>query len=168
MTAIIILAFALSRTLMFPLIAQPLSLGLAIMISTLLICILRAALLSAWYAYILFLIYVGGLLVIFAYVAALSPNVLFGGAFTLVFFFIIVFIFSCILYFYPFTDYRETIYYRNFSRNKNLKRHGIELVRPRSISILVGLGTILLINLVAVIKISYYQHSSLRPFIKNR
>nr|WJK73056.1 NADH dehydrogenase subunit 6 [Alviniconcha marisindica] len=166
MTTIIILAFALSSTLMFPLMAQPLSLGLAIMISTLLMCMLSAILLSAWYAYILFLIYVGGLLVMFAYIAALSPNVLFGGSFTLVFFFIMVFIFASILYFYPFTDYSEIMYYSNFSSSKNLKSHGIELVSPSNISILVGLGTILLINLVAVIKISYYQHSSLRPFMK--
>ncbi len=166
MTAIIILALTLSRTLMFPLIAQPLSLGLAIMVSTLLICILSAIFLSAWYAYILFLIYVGGLLVIFAYVAALSPNVLFGGAFPLIFFLSIAFIFSCIVYFYPLTDYRQVMNYKDFSRGKNLKTHGVELVSPRYISILVGLGIILLINLVAVIKISYYQHSSLRPFIK--
>ena len=87
MTAIIVLAFALSRTLIFPLMAQPLSLGLAIMISTLLMCILSAAFLSACYAYILFfVIYVGGLLVMFAYVAALSPNVLFGRAAAPVFF----------------------------------------------------------------------------------
>lgn len=166
MTAIIILAFTLSRTLMFPLIAQPLSLGLAIMVSTLLICILSAIFLSAWYAYILFLIYVGGLLVIFAYVAALSPNVLFGGAFPLIFFLTIAFIFSSIVYFYPLTDYRQVMDYKDFSGGKNLKTHGVELVSPRYISILVGLGIILLINLVAVIKISYYQHSSLRPFIK--
>ena len=167
MTVIIILAFALSRSLIFPLMAQPLSLGLTIMISTLLICILSATFLSAWYAYILFLIYVGGLLVIFAYVAALSPNVLFGGASALIFFLVITIIFSYILHFYPFTDYRETVSYKDFCRNKNLKRHGIELVRPRSISILIGLGIILLINLVAVVKISYYQRSSLRPFIKS-
>ncbi len=166
MTAIIILAFALSRALMFPLIAQPLSLGFAIIISTLLMCILSAIFLSAWYAYILFLIYVGGLLVIFAYVAALSPNVLFGGPSASIFFFIMALIFSYILYFYPFTDYAEIVNYESFSRNKNLKTHGIELVSPRYISILVGLGIILLINLVAVIKISYYQHASLRPFVK--
>nr|YP_010891520.1 NADH dehydrogenase subunit 6 [Alviniconcha adamantis]WJK73043.1 NADH dehydrogenase subunit 6 [Alviniconcha adamantis] len=167
MTVIIILAFALSSSLMFPLMAQPLSLGLTIMISTLLMCMLSATFLSAWYAYILFLIYVGGLLVMFAYVAALSPNVLFGGASALIFFLVMTIIFSYILHFYPFTDYSETVSYKDFCSNKNLKSHGIELVSPSSISILIGLGMILLINLVAVVKISYYQHSSLRPFMKS-
>lgn len=164
MIAIITLAFAASRVLIFPLMAQPLRLGLTIMISTLLICLVRAMLLSAWYAYILFLIYVGGLLVIFAYVAALSPNVLFRGNISFFFFITIGIVFSIITYFYYFTDYRELLYAKDIRHERYLKGHGIELINPTNISILIGLGIILLINLVAVIKISYYQQSSLRPF----
>nr|YP_009050258.1 NADH dehydrogenase subunit 6 [Ifremeria nautilei]AHI45685.1 NADH dehydrogenase subunit 6 [Ifremeria nautilei] len=164
MMAIITLAFAASSVLMFPLMAQPLSLGLTIMISTLLMCLVSAMLLSAWYAYILFLIYVGGLLVMFAYVAALSPNVLFSSNMSFFFFITMGIVFSIITYFYYFTDYSELLYAKDMSHESYLKGHGIELVNPTNISILIGLGMILLINLVAVIKISYYQQSSLRPF----
>ena len=149
---------------MFPLIAQPLSLGMAIMISSLFLCTLTALTLSSWYAYILFLIYVGGLLVMFAYVAALSPNVLFTGGGPLLFFAATFTLLLGLLYRTPFPDLRMIRPLETASAAKTLKRYGSQLVSEGSAFILIGLGLILLINLVAVVKICYYQHASLRPF----
>nr|YP_009925551.1 NADH dehydrogenase subunit 6 [Tanea lineata]QNH82274.1 NADH dehydrogenase subunit 6 [Tanea lineata] len=166
MTALTIMAFLLSSVFLFPLMAQPLSLGLSIMISTLLMCMLTAMLLSSWYGYILFLIYVGGLLVMFAYVSALSPNVLFSGMGALVFFTFTVVLTLITLYFYMFGDMSLISYSFDFSQLKSLKMYGNQLVSSHTTSILIGLGTILLINLVVVVKICYYQQASLRPFKK--
>jgi len=164
MTGLILLRIALSRAFLLPLIAQPLRLGLCIIISTLFLCSLTAATLSAWYGYILFLIYVGGLLVMFAYVAALSPNILFSGGGSLLFFSILFIFLIGVFYFYPFLDLRALHYHYDFSENKRLKTYGAQLVSQHSAFVLIGLGVVLLINLVVVVKICYYQHSSLRPF----
>nr|YP_009490340.1 NADH dehydrogenase subunit 6 [Reticunassa hiradoensis]AWH61678.1 NADH dehydrogenase subunit 6 [Reticunassa hiradoensis] len=163
MSALIVFGMTLSSLLLLPLMMQPLSLGLIIMISTLLMCFISAMTLSSWYGYILFLIYVGGLLVMFAYVAALSPNVLFGKGTPMIFFLIVLFPISIILYFLPLIDL-STVSYFNLNELKLLKMYGIEMVAPEMISILIGLAIILLINLIVVVKICYYQHASLRPF----
>nr|QWS06282.1 NADH dehydrogenase subunit 6 [Buccinum bayani] len=164
MSALIIFSMTLSSFLMLPLMMQPLSLGLMVMISTLLMCFISAITLSSWYGYILFLIYVGGLLVMFAYVAALSPNVLFGSGTPILFFSFLIFPVTILFYFYPLIDLSSISYLHVFSELKFLKMYGIEMVSPQMISILIGLGIILLINLVVVVKICYYQHASLRPF----
>nr|QFG38799.1 NADH dehydrogenase subunit 6 [Aeneator benthicolus] len=164
MSALIIFSMTLSSLLMLPLMVQPLSLGLIIMLSTLLMCFISAITLSSWYGYILFLIYVGGLLVMFAYVAALSPNVLFGKGTPMLFFTILILPLMLIFYSYPLIDLSSTSYLHIFSELKFLKMYGIEMVSPQMISILIGLAIILLINLIVVVKICYYQHASLRPF----
>nr|AVG72764.1 NADH dehydrogenase subunit 6 [Penion mandarinus] len=164
MSALIIFSMTLSTLLMLPMMVQPLSLGLVIMMSTLLMCFISAMTLSSWYGYILFLIYVGGLLVMFAYVAALSPNVLFGKGTPMLFFFLLIFPLMTIFYFYPLIDLSSIGYLLTYSELKFLKMYGIEMVSPQMISILIGLAIILLINLVVVVKICYYQHASLRPF----
>ena len=164
MTGLILTSIGVSRVFLFPLIAQPLSLGLSIIISSLFLCTLTALTLSSWYAYILFLIYVGGLLVMFAYVAALSPNVLFRGGGPLLFFIFMSLLLVGLLYFYPFPDLGVAAPLHAVSGAKTLKSYGCQLVSEGSAFILIGLGLILLINLVAVVKICYYQHASLRPF----
>lgn len=167
MRFLLIAGLTCSSVLLLPLIAQPLSLGLVIIIATLLICITAATLLSAWYGYILFLIYVGGLLVIFAYVAALSPNVLFRRLNALIFFFLAASLFSVSIYFYLFLDFSVLDYYYNSAEIKRLKRYGSALVSTHIASLLIGLGIILLVNLVVVVKICYYQRASLRPFLES-
>nr|YP_009169439.1 NADH dehydrogenase subunit 6 [Naticarius hebraeus]AKL90636.1 NADH dehydrogenase subunit 6 [Naticarius hebraeus] len=166
MTASILMAFVMSSVFMFPLMAQPLSLGLSIMISTGLMCMLASMLLSSWYGYILFLIYVGGLLVMFAYVSALSPNVLFTGMGAFILFAFLLILSTIVFYFYSFTDTNMISYASELSELKSLKTYGSQLVSPHTTSILVGLGIILLINLVVVVKICYYQQAPLRPFSK--
>nr|ATZ70466.1 NADH dehydrogenase subunit 6 [Conus sp. MNCN 95052]QCL17936.1 NADH dehydrogenase subunit 6 [Conus marimaris]QCL17949.1 NADH dehydrogenase subunit 6 [Conus marimaris] len=164
MSSLLIITLAFSTLLILPMMSQPLSLGLVIMISTLFMCMVSGMTISAWYGYILFLIYVGGLLVMFAYVAALSPNVLFGGLtplFSLIIFFPILFM---LFYFYFFKDSSYLSFESSSSKLMYLKMYGVELISPYMISILIGLGVILLINLIVVAKICYYQQASLRPF----
>nr|YP_002213584.1 NADH dehydrogenase subunit 6 [Rapana venosa]ABV66264.1 NADH dehydrogenase subunit 6 [Rapana venosa]AIM46735.1 NADH dehydrogenase subunit 6 [Rapana venosa]UYK51664.1 NADH dehydrogenase subunit 6 [Rapana venosa] len=164
MTALIIFSMAFSSFLMLPFMSQPLSLGLVVMVSTLFMCVASAITLSSWYGYILFLIYVGGLLVMFAYVAALSPNVLFGSGAPLIFFFMSFFFFLVLMFNFNLVDLPFLSYNMESSKFSFLKTYGSEMVSPQMISILIGLAIILLINLIVVVKICYYTHTSLRPF----
>nr|YP_010423991.1 NADH dehydrogenase subunit 6 [Argynnis paphia]USH57564.1 NADH dehydrogenase subunit 6 [Argynnis paphia] len=57
---------------------HPLSMGLLILIQTLLTCLLSGMLINTyWFSYILFLIFLGGLLVLFIYVSSIASNELF-------------------------------------------------------------------------------------------
>ena len=165
MTIRLIIRLGLSSVFIFPLIGQPLRLGLAIMISTLFICVITATYLSSWYGFILFLIYVGGLLVIFAYVATLSPNTLFGSARAVFFLGGAQLILPPILFFTSFLDFNTLRSSKSAIADLMfLKTCGVQLVSPITISILISLGLILLINLVVVVKICYYQQRALRPY----
>nr|AXA45294.1 NADH dehydrogenase subunit 6 [Splendrillia sp. 2 MNHN IM 2013-9750] len=164
MSALVVFSLSFSSLLMLPLMNQPLSLGLMIMMSTLWMCVVSAITLSSWYSYILFLIYVGGLLVMFAYVAALSPNVLFGKGTPALFFVIMMVLFMVVMYFFPITDSSSTSDIYAYNTLKFLKMYSTEMVSPQMISILVGLAVILLINLIVVVKICYYQRAALRPY----
>nr|YP_010234008.1 NADH dehydrogenase subunit 6 [Rectidens sumatrensis]QTA71717.1 NADH dehydrogenase subunit 6 [Rectidens sumatrensis] len=55
---------------------HPLSLGMMILLLAFINCTTIASI-SPWYAYLLFFIFIGGMLVMFAYIASLSPNMVF-------------------------------------------------------------------------------------------
>nr|WGO62312.1 NADH dehydrogenase subunit 6 [Pseudandraca sp. 1 MD-2023a] len=57
---------------------HPLTMGLMILLQTLMICILSGMMISTyWFSYILFLTFLGGLLVLFIYVSSIASNELF-------------------------------------------------------------------------------------------
>nr|YP_009158197.1 NADH dehydrogenase subunit 6 [Pomacea maculata]AKN78482.1 NADH dehydrogenase subunit 6 [Pomacea occulta]ART65958.1 NADH dehydrogenase subunit 6 [Pomacea maculata] len=163
MSMLILLSFSLTMTFMLPLMTQPLSLGLIIMLSTLLMCLLAGLFFSSWYAYILFLIYVGGLLVMFIYVATLMPNMLFMNNGYLTFFFV-----SQILLMWGFSSYisksLKMTNYNDFTSSSMSKLYGLELISPSLISVFIGLSIVLLLNLIVVVKICYYYYGSLRTY----
>lgn len=53
---------------------NPLTMGIVILILCLTVAAILSLILSSWYAILIFLIYIGGILVIFAYFVALRPN----------------------------------------------------------------------------------------------
>nr|YP_010233969.1 NADH dehydrogenase subunit 6 [Lens contradens]QTA71639.1 NADH dehydrogenase subunit 6 [Lens contradens] len=55
---------------------HPLSLGMMVLLLAFINCTTIASM-SPWYAYLLFFIFIGGMLVMFAYIASLSPNMTF-------------------------------------------------------------------------------------------
>lgn len=63
---------------MFTRLLHPLSIGLTLIVQTCLVCVTTGInSQSNWFSYILFLIFLGGLLVLFIYVASLASNELF-------------------------------------------------------------------------------------------
>ncbi|YP_010307980.1 NADH dehydrogenase subunit 6 (mitochondrion) [Achroia grisella] len=57
---------------------HPLSMGISILFQTLMICLLSGMLIKTyWFSYILFLTFMGGLLVLFIYVSSIASNELF-------------------------------------------------------------------------------------------
>nr|YP_010625181.1 NADH dehydrogenase subunit 6 [Atyopsis moluccensis]WBG72621.1 NADH dehydrogenase subunit 6 [Atyopsis moluccensis] len=65
----------LSISILFTQITHPLALGLALLAQTITICGTTSMLAkTTWFSYILFLIFLGAMLVLFIYVASLAPN----------------------------------------------------------------------------------------------
>ena len=72
LTSIIILISSLAFTIFIAI--NPVSLGIIILIIALLLAIIFAYSISSWVAFLIFLIYIGGILVIFSYFVAIVPN----------------------------------------------------------------------------------------------
>lgn len=53
---------------------SPINLGVIIIITAIIVATITAIISTSWFGFITFIIYVGGILVIFAYFAALQPN----------------------------------------------------------------------------------------------
>nr|YP_010350015.1 NADH dehydrogenase subunit 6 [Neritina iris]UOH96885.1 NADH dehydrogenase subunit 6 [Neritina iris] len=164
MTVSIICSMLLALIFAMPMMMQPLSLGLCIMGISLFWCILLGLTYSSWFSYVLFLIYVGGLLVMFVYVAALAPNTLFSSLKSLVGITTMsALLFPLILIYTP-KDL--SFLYDNLSLDyySESMKTGILMISSSNISMLIGLGLILLMNLLAVVKVCYYQQGPLRPY----
>nr|YP_009116479.1 NADH dehydrogenase subunit 6 [Cherax bicarinatus]AJD80507.1 NADH dehydrogenase subunit 6 [Cherax bicarinatus] len=65
----------LSMAILFSTLTHPLSMGLTLLTQTILICVLSGlSMPSFWFSYILFLIFLGGMLILFIYVSSLASN----------------------------------------------------------------------------------------------
>ena len=156
----VLLSFTfLSLTLRFSLILanSPLLLGLWILLLATTISILIGLISSSWLGFFIFLIYIGGLLVIFAYFVALSPNQLF---YTTI-------IFGLSILTLP------RVYLASLPSNalSNLDFNSLQVSIPitslltnQNISIYLFLAIVLFLALVAVVKISTISAGPLRPF----
>nr|UAM92186.1 NADH dehydrogenase subunit 6 [Geosesarma faustum] len=87
-------------SILFTQLSHPLAMGLTLLIQTILISItMGLSIYSFWFSYILFLIFLGGMLVLFIYVASLASNESFFFSNSLLFLFLIMFFISFIFLF---------------------------------------------------------------------
>jgi NADH-ubiquinone oxidoreductase chain 6 len=103
-----------------------------------------------WYGFSLFLIYVGGLLVMFGYVVAMVPNFLFKQSFFLPFFLSGGLI--------------GLLFVIKFSLREGVFDTGGFLYSNDGYLVLIGLAFVLFFTLVCVVKVCYFNKGSLRPF----
>nr|QIJ99776.1 NADH dehydrogenase subunit 6 [Caenis sp. JYZ-2020] len=78
MMTIIFCFLSFSLSLIFIFMSHPLAMGLSLLLQTLLLSMSAGLLLPTfWFSYILFLVFLGGMLVLFIYVASLASNEMF-------------------------------------------------------------------------------------------
>ena len=133
---------------------NPLIMGVSILNIALLIASIYSTLISSWLAFLIYLIYVGGILVIFSYFLAITPNQqsiirpfllpLLRG------FFIILFSTYLLDLWIPTSVSTQQIY---------------TLYRATNMPILIILIMILLLTIIAIVKISSRTKGPLRAFI---
>nr|WNO18572.1 NADH dehydrogenase subunit 6 [Neolepetopsis sp.] len=144
---------------------QPLSLGLNIMTMILFLSILIAIHSSSWYAYTLFLVYVGGLLVMFAYVASMMPNTMFSKPKSLIPFLIPSILLSLTVSFSLSPSSSSTqLSGQTLASYWSSAMTPTYLISSHSYFIMFFLALMLFIVLLAVVKICLNQQGPLRPF----
>lgn len=168
---LIIITTFLNRVL-FIISKHPLGIGLILIFQTLLISIIsRINSLNFWFSYILFLIFVGGLLILFIYVISLASNEIFN--FSLRIFFNKIILFFIIIIFILFLDYILLNFLRKNSeviKIENIKFLNLETREllnkiynfPRRI-ITIILIIYLFLCLIAICKIINIFEGPLRP-----
>lgn len=145
-----------------PLIIHPISLGINLLILRLFVAATTAVITTSWLGFIVFLIYIGGILVIFAYVAALTPNVIFSKAHILKSYFLFLIPLMTLSFFLP-NDL--VTYISNLSLPSQVFNDvGAPIYDSPNLFILLFLGLVLLLALIAVVKICHFNLGTLRPF----
>nr|YP_010248188.1 NADH dehydrogenase subunit 6 [Gonodactylus smithii]QTK16229.1 NADH dehydrogenase subunit 6 [Gonodactylus smithii]UEV86999.1 NADH dehydrogenase subunit 6 [Gonodactylellus affinis] len=82
---------SMTLSLVFTTITHPLAMGMMLLLQTLTICAITSLLnFHVWFSYILFLIFLGGMLVLFIYITSLASNEMFQFSFKMISFFIIM------------------------------------------------------------------------------
>nr|AMN87509.1 NADH dehydrogenase subunit 6 [Anastrepha distincta]AMN87510.1 NADH dehydrogenase subunit 6 [Anastrepha distincta] len=161
----------LISSLIFIQMNHPLAMGLMLLIQTLQICLLTGLMAkSFWFSYVLFLIFLGGVLVLFIYVTSLASNEMFTLSMKTAYSFSLIFIlfmstswFMDKLYISSFIQNNEMqtmINLNMFTEENSLNLHKLYNYPTNLITIL--LMNYLLITLIAVVKITKLFYGPLR------
>nr|YP_010853109.1 NADH dehydrogenase subunit 6 [Margaritifera laevis]WGM81327.1 NADH dehydrogenase subunit 6 [Margaritifera laevis] len=145
--------------MIFPM--HPLSLGLMILLLAFISCTLIASA-SPWYAYMLFFIFIGGMLVMFAYIASLSPNTTFSINNQLI---------PLILMLTTFFSLKDSISVCSLTNESELKLSVTStaqslsfLYSDQGVMMLTLLACMLLFTMVAAVKLCKPTAGALRPY----
>ncbi len=131
----------------------PLALGFWVIMLSLRISLAVAINLFSWFGFIVFLIYVGGMLVIFSYFVAIQPNQQFEISVSLFSVFLTLFILRVVVFQGPIThSWISGLYWLR------------AMISFTNLSVLVLLGLVLFLALLVVVKVSSLYLGPLRPF----
>nr|ALO76208.1 NADH deshydrogenase subunit 6 [Trox sp. TRO01] len=158
------MSLMMSLTLMF--VRHPLIMGLVLLIQTTLVSLITGFLNNNyWYSYILFLVMIGGMLVLFIYMTSVASNEKFKFSSKILLMLLCIAILSTfmffmldIYYFYISNISMESLNYPIFKHQLTLNKY---LNYPMS-SIYFILIIYLLITLIAVVKITDFKNGPLR------
>nr|YP_009560244.1 NADH dehydrogenase subunit 6 [Oxysarcodexia terminalis]QAA79142.1 NADH dehydrogenase subunit 6 [Oxysarcodexia terminalis] len=150
---------------------HPLAMGLTLLIQTTLICLTSGLMTKTfWFSYILFLVFLGGMLVLFIYVTSLASNEMFSFSIKLMITAMIMFTLSIMILF--FIDKNIIMQYTNmeiksiFDMNSYMMENSLSLNKlynyPTNL-LTIMLMNYLLITLIAVVKITKLFKGPLRP-----
>nr|YP_003354959.1 NADH dehydrogenase subunit 6 [Quadrula quadrula]ACQ91016.1 NADH dehydrogenase subunit 6 [Quadrula quadrula] len=139
----------------------PLSLGVMVLLLAFITCTIIATI-SPWYAYMLFFIFIGGMLVMFAYIASLTPNMTFSINNQLMPMILTLTIFFSIKNL-SFTPNNQTNTELSLSINDKTQALSF-LYSSNGTNCVILLACILLFTMVASVKLCKPKSGALRPF----
>nr|YP_009244941.1 NADH dehydrogenase subunit 6 [Amynthas pectiniferus]AMO27065.1 NADH dehydrogenase subunit 6 [Amynthas pectiniferus] len=143
-----------TSTMMLYLSTTPIMLGINILAMALLLSATLATSMSSWYAFLVFLIYVGGMLVMFAYFLALSPNQQMPTTSNAIFMIMTLVTLTSV----------ATITKTKISIPQMTQQDNTYLYSTNTAPILIMLALTLLLTMVIVVKLTNRAGGPLRPF----
>nr|YP_009487534.1 NADH dehydrogenase subunit 6 [Anopheles benarrochi]AWB97962.1 NADH dehydrogenase subunit 6 [Anopheles benarrochi]AWB97988.1 NADH dehydrogenase subunit 6 [Anopheles benarrochi]AWB98014.1 NADH dehydrogenase subunit 6 [Anopheles benarrochi] len=172
MTKLIIMTLCLIMSFIFMQMKHPLSMGLMLLIQTFLTCLITSIYVKTfWFSYVLFLIFLGGMLILFIYVTSLSSNEMFSMSFSLTMISLMIFSIFTILFFIMdkslIEQFITNMEMEKLSNINNLINENI-LSLNKMYNFPTNLITLLLINylfltLLVTVKITKKFYGPLRP-----
>nr|YP_009487599.1 NADH dehydrogenase subunit 6 [Anopheles atacamensis]AWB98170.1 NADH dehydrogenase subunit 6 [Anopheles atacamensis] len=172
MTKLIIMTLCLIMSFIFMQMKHPLSMGLMLLIQTFLTCLITSIYVKTfWFSYILFLIFLGGMLILFIYVTSLSSNEMFSMSFKLILLSMMIFFMFNILFYIIdkslIDQFMSNMEMEQLSNMNNLIKENI-LSLNKMYNFPTNLITLVLINylfltLLVTVKITKKFYGPLRP-----
>nr|QNH69926.1 NADH dehydrogenase subunit 6 [Osmylus zheanus] len=166
--SLILMNFIMSINFIY--MTHPLSMGLMLLMQTILVSLICGYIsINYWFAYILFLVMIGGMLVLFIYMTSLASNELF--SFSTNMFFILSILFLLLFIFMNFIDpftwfcknYDMFLFNKNeISLNLENQFNLMKLYNNPSMNITLMLINYLFLTLIIVVKISNKNYGPLR------
>nr|YP_010021609.1 NADH dehydrogenase subunit 6 [Pnyxia scabiei]QOL10550.1 NADH dehydrogenase subunit 6 [Pnyxia scabiei] len=163
----LLLTLTMLMSLLFFKMKHPLSMGLILVIQTLLICLLINLLNeSMWISYMLFLMFISGMLVLFMYITTLAPNELFLFSYKTLFTMTLITLFT-IFILYSYNKYFNSKTQEMNNMNFNLINKENLMMMNKIYNYPINYLTMLLIiylfmTLIITIKITNFNHGALR------
>nr|AML26067.1 NADH dehydrogenase subunit 6 [Staphylinidae sp. BMNH 1274252] len=158
-----ILFWILIMSLMFLTLNHPMTMGFILLIQTILIALMTGILnLNFWFSYVLFLIMVGGLLVIFIYMTSIASNELFNYS-SLTSIMIIILLYPSIILFFLMDNFfimKSFNWLENIMLKNNLFL--MKFFNYPSFMIILLMIIYLLVTLIAIVKITKIEYGPLR------
>nr|YP_010454143.1 NADH dehydrogenase subunit 6 [Euprymna pardalota]QXJ42159.1 NADH dehydrogenase subunit 6 [Euprymna pardalota] len=165
MSLLLMISMGFSLSSVTVMVIQPLSLGFMLMSMVFIVSVLMGMIIFSWYGYLLFLVYVGGMLVMFMYVISLIPNFIFLSGKVFLYFFSIFFSFVMMNFFLlknMISVFNKNMFMFNYD-NLSMGGSSVIMLYDNFFCYLL-LGVILLFVLISVVKICYYCEGPLRVF----
>nr|YP_010564803.1 NADH dehydrogenase subunit 6 [Volucella latifasciata]UZA61206.1 NADH dehydrogenase subunit 6 [Volucella latifasciata] len=171
MMQLMLYSITLIMSFIFMQMNHPLSMGLMLLIQTILICLMTGLMTkSFWFSYILFLIFVGGMLILFIYVTSLASNEMFSLSMKMTLMTIMLLL---IMLMYMFITDKMTLIYNSMNNEMNSITNINSFIKENTLNlnklynyptnmITIMLITYLLITLIATVKITKLFYGPLR------
>ena len=150
MSLVFFFSLFMGFVLILPVVQQGVVLVVSVFCIVFFIRIIFGLLGLVWYGFSLFLIYVGGLLVMFGYVVAIIPNFLFKR--------------KGYEFLFPFGFFSGLVFFNYVSLREGVFDVGSFIYSSGGCLVVVSLGFVLLLTLVCVVKVCHFRKGSLRPF----
>nr|AML26008.1 NADH dehydrogenase subunit 6 [Staphylinidae sp. BMNH 1274241] len=159
---LMMISLNLTISVLFMFLNHPMTMGITLLIQTITITLISGNLtMNFWFSYMLFLIMIGGMLVLFIYMTSIASNEIFSfNKFWLILIFLITFIW--LMNIDPYYWINNSLFYES-SQSMNLNNFSMnKFFNYPSIMLICMMIIYLFITLIAIVKITNIKYGPLR------